>query len=64
MIENLLRLPLDKSIEFSGRFIYYKELKDKGQISDEQYVDKLAVLKYDIDREVDKLIKMDCDKAK
>ncbi len=64
MIENLLRLPLEKSVEFSGRFVYYKELKDKGQISDEQYVGKLAILKYDIDKEVDKLIKMDCDKTK
>ena len=64
MTNNILRLPLDKSVELSGRFIYYKELKDKGQISEEQYVGKLAILKYDIDKEVDKLIKMDCDKAK
>ncbi len=64
MINNILRLPLDKSVEFSGRFVYYKELKDKGQISEDQYLEKMVILKYDLDKEVDKLIKMDCDKAK
>lgn len=64
MTNNILRLPLDKSVEFSGRFIYYKELKDKDQISEDQYLEKMVILKYDIDKEVDKLIKMDYDKAK
>ncbi len=64
MTNNILRLPLDKSVEFSGRFIYYKELQDKGQISEDQYLEKMVILKYDIDKEVDKLIKMDYDKAK
>ena len=50
-------LPNEISAQFHRRLDYYKSLKASNQISNVQYLEKLAILKYDIDRAVDILHK-------
>lgn len=50
-------LPNEISAQFHRRLDYYKSLKASDQISNVQYLEKLAILKYDIDRAVDNLHK-------
>lgn len=51
-------LPNEISAQFHRRLEYYKSLKAGNHISDAQYLEKLAILKYDIDRAIDNLHKM------
>lgn len=55
MLNNLPKLPADVSRTIYGRLTYYKDLHDRDQISDEEYIGKLAILKHDLNKEVDKL---------
>lgn len=52
-------IKLDPSVaaEIWNRFVYYKDMHDRDQISDDEYINKLAILKYDMDKEVDKLLR-------
>ena len=55
MLNNLPKLPADVSRSIYDRLNYYKDLRSRDQISDEEYLCKLAILKHDLNKEVDKL---------
>lgn len=59
MLNNLPKLPADVSRTIYDRLTYYKDLHARDQISDEEYIFKLAILKHDLNKEIDKLHAME-----